>query len=102
MLRLSRMRSRSVWSPMAWERSMSQSTPDKRGPRIPFQPNPFASAALGSPWTEIADVPGINDSAFRTILRALHQIHAGARGTSVVVTGDPGSGKTHLLGRLRN
>ena len=82
---------------------MSPSTPARSGPRIPFQPNPFASAALGSPWSEdTSDVPAINDGPFQSILRALRQMQAGARGTSIVVTGEPGSGKTHLLRRLRN
>ena len=81
---------------------MSQSTPDKRGPRIPFQPNPFASAALGSPWNAVTDVAGIHDEPFKKILGALRQLQAGSGSTSIVVTGEPGSGKTHLLWRLRN
>lgn len=44
----------------------------------------------------------IHNAVFRTILRALDQIRMGGEGTSIVVTGAPGSGKTHLLGRLRN
>jgi Cdc6-like AAA superfamily ATPase len=36
------------------------------------------------------------------ILRALSQIRAGGSGTSIVVTGEPGSGKSHLLGRLKS
>jgi len=82
---------------------MSPSTPASGGPRIPFQVNPFASAAFGSPWGEVAtDVPAINDGPFQAILRALRQMRAGSRGTSIVVIGEPGSGKTHLLGRLRS
>ena len=82
---------------------MSPSTPANGTPRLPFQVNPFASSALGSPWgADPSDVPAINDGPFQTILRALRQMQAGSRGTSVVVTGEPGSGKTHLLGRLRN
>jgi GTPase SAR1 family protein len=50
----------------------------------------------------MADVPGINDEPFRIIVRSLRAMRAGDRGTSIVVTGEPGSGKTHLLGRLRN
>jgi len=80
---------------------MSPFTPDRVKPRIPFQPNPFGSAAFESPWAgELTDVPTINDQPFRLILHALRQMRAGAKGTSIVLTGDPGSGKTHLLGRL--
>src|SRR5580700_6789901 len=82
---------------------MSPSTPGRAKPRIPFQANPFTSAAHGSPWSDVtADVPAINEAPFRIILRALQQIQAGGKGTSIVVTGAPGSGKTHLLGRLRS
>jgi hypothetical protein len=49
-----------------------------------------------------SDVSEIHNAAFRTILRVLDQIRMGSEGTSIVVTGAPGSGKTHLLGRLRN
>lgn len=49
-----------------------------------------------------SDVSEIHNAAFRTILRALDQIRMGGEGTSIAVTGAPGSGKTHLLGRLRN
>lgn len=87
---------------MAWELTMSPSTPDKRRPRLPLQVNPFGDLALGSPWNDApADVPSINDAPFRTILQALSQMRMGSRGTSIVMTGEPGSGKTHLLGRLR-
>jgi hypothetical protein len=64
--------------------------------------NPFVDYALGSPWNDVpVDVPSINDVPYRAILAALDQMRKGARGTSLVVTGEPGSGKTHLLGRLR-
>jgi len=82
---------------------MSPSTAANGKPRIPFQPNPFGSSAIGSPWAgELADVPSIHEKPFRTILDALRQMRAGGRGTSIVLIGEPGSGKTHLLGRLRN
>jgi hypothetical protein len=71
-------------------------------PRIPVQLNPFGDSAFGSPWNEIpADVPSINDAAFRAVLSELGQVRRGAK-ASIVITGDPGSGKTHLLGRLRH
>jgi hypothetical protein len=70
--------------------------------RIPVQLNPFGDSAFGSPWNEIpADVPSINDVAFRVVLSELTQVRMGAKGASIVITGEPGSGKTHLLGRLR-
>jgi hypothetical protein len=69
--------------------------------RIPVQLNPFGDSAFGSPWNEIpADVPSINDAAFHAVLSEMDQVRRGAK-ASVVITGDPGSGKTHLLGRLR-
>ncbi len=82
---------------------MSPSIPDKRRPRIPVQLNPFGDYALGSPWGETpVDVPAINEGPFRVILQALNQMRQGARGASIVMTGEPGSGKTHLLARLRH
>jgi hypothetical protein len=64
--------------------------------------NPFGEHALGSPWKDTpVDVPSINDAPFRAILQALSQMRMGGRGTSMVMTGEPGSGKTHLLSRLR-
>jgi hypothetical protein len=81
---------------------MSPSTAGRARIRIPEQANPFGSAALGSPWSAFqADVPSINDRAFREIMAGLGQVRMGAKGSSIVVTGEPGSGKTHLLGRLR-
>jgi len=69
--------------------------------RIPAQWNPFGESALGSPWNEMpADVASINETAFRKLLSELDQVRRGGR-SSIVVTGEPGSGKTHLLGRLR-
>ncbi|MEZ5354984.1 MAG: ATP-binding protein [Bryobacteraceae bacterium] len=73
-----------------------------RAVRIPFQANPFASAALESAWTGLGvDVGSINDDAFLRIRGEIRQLELGAKG-AVLVTGPPGSGKTHLLGRLRN
>jgi len=74
--------------------------PAKR-PCIPAQLNPFGDFAVGSPWGDIAaDVPAINEAPFLKIVAALGQARLGGK-SSVVVIGEPGSGKTHLLGRLR-
>jgi hypothetical protein len=80
---------------------MSPSTSAKSKLRIPAQLNPFGESAFGTPWNEIpADVPSINDAAFRAVLSELDQVRMGGK-ASIVITGEPGSGKTHLLGRLR-
>jgi hypothetical protein len=67
-----------------------------------FLPNPFANLAVGSPWTDApADVTAINSEAFRLLRRGLRQARLGTDPVSIVVTGEPGSGKTHLLSRLK-
>jgi len=80
---------------------MSPST-QSSAPRIPFQLNPFTNLATGSPWTDSpADVSRINNEAFQLLRRGLRQSRAGSDSISIVVTGEPGSGKTHLLSRLK-
>lgn len=81
---------------------MSLSTNGATKAKIPFQANPFAEIAVGSPWDGVStDVPAINGEAFRLLRDEVRQMQVGGRGSSVVVTGEPGSGKTHLLARLR-
>ena len=80
---------------------MSPST-QSSAPRIPFQRNPFTNQAAGSPWTDSpADVSLINNEPFQLLRRGLRQSRAGSDPISIVVTGEPGSGKTHLLSRLK-
>jgi hypothetical protein len=68
---------------------------------IPPQWNPFGESAFGSPWNENrTDVLTIHKDAFRAIMAELDQVRWGGKG-SIVITGEPGSGKTHLLGRIR-
>ncbi len=64
--------------------------------------NPFASSTVGSPWDEAtADVPDINRRAFEACLRLIAQVASTGSSTSLMLYGEPGSGKTHLLSRLR-
>jgi hypothetical protein len=80
---------------------MSPSTPSN-APKIPFQANPFTSLAVGSPWTDTpTDVASINDEQFKILRRGVSQVRVGNAPISIVVTGQPGSGKTHLLSRLK-
>ena len=81
---------------------MSPSTASKRV-EIPFQPNPFANIAVGSGWADPpADVPEINGEAFRMLRNGVRSCQVSSEALSIVVTGEAGSGKTHLLGRLRS
>lgn len=54
------------------------------------------------PWdTAEIDVPEINSAAFSLCLEALESVRKHKRSTSVLLHGEPGSGKTHLLNRIR-
>jgi hypothetical protein len=64
--------------------------------------NPFRHAAAGSAWEEpLADMPSLNQKAFERALTLLHQVQADGYSAALVVMGEAGSGKTHLLGRLQ-
>ncbi|MGH9893234.1 MAG: hypothetical protein ACREA0_14835 [bacterium] len=43
----------------------------------------------------------INAEAFEACLKAVEQARAGRQSASILLNGVPGSGKTHLLARLR-
>ena len=65
-------------------------------------PNPFLQERVDSPWQEIFyDDDQINRTAFERCLedtRAVRQLKAS---WGLILHGEPGSGKTHLLQRLR-
>ncbi|MFP4036241.1 MAG: AAA family ATPase [Desulfobacteraceae bacterium] len=63
--------------------------------------NPFRHAIATDPWTEAeVDVPDIGRGAFELCIRALDQVVSERRSSSVLLFGEAGTGKTHLLGRL--
>ena len=64
--------------------------------------NPFRNTIVTDPWNpgEI-DVYGINVNAFDLCCNALNRVRSEGRSTSVLLFGEAGSGKTHLLGRLQ-
>jgi len=65
-------------------------------------PNPFTGAAVGSVWeTDSVDVPGIHADAFNELLQMVDQRRRGVRDRCALLYGSPGSGKTHLIRRLR-
>lgn len=64
--------------------------------------NPFARSVIPDAWTETeGDVAEIHREPFEQCLRLLDSVEANRCSTGLMVTGYPGSGKTHLLARLR-
>lgn len=65
-------------------------------------PNPFRSAIVADPWHwDVVDVPEIHQAAFDLCRRALHYVRTERQSTSLLLYGEAGSGKTHLLARLQ-
>jgi hypothetical protein len=63
--------------------------------------NPFLASRVDRPWAAgLIDVPGIHDAAFQQILALGRQARAEDRGIGVLVSGEAGVGKSHLLARL--
>jgi hypothetical protein len=83
--------------------SQSQLEPDQ----LALIPNPFEHTVVADPWDESSeDVQQINRSAFEKCLALVDGVRARASAgqhgsTSLVLTGEPGTGKTHLLARIR-
>ena len=64
--------------------------------------NPFRDAIVATAWNgTFADVPQIHAVAFEKCLRGLEHVRETQHSTGLLLHGAPGSGKTHLLGRLR-
>jgi hypothetical protein len=70
--------------------------------RLAAIPNPFARDVVGSPLEEMkADVPRINKTAYEHCVKLIERVRTQRESGSLVLYGDPGTGKTHLLSRLR-
>jgi len=64
--------------------------------------NPFHSSVVSDPWeSPETDVVSVHQSAFERCCEAVAAIRARSHTTSALVYGEAGSGKTHLLARLR-
>lgn len=65
-------------------------------------PNPFRGNIYTNAWRESqADVAAINAQAFDTLWQRFEEVRATEGTASLLIHGAPGTGKTHLLGRLR-
>jgi hypothetical protein len=66
-------------------------------------PNPFSDPFVRDAWDPAtSDVAVIHARAFDCCCAALRTVRSGARSASVLLHGQPGSGKTHLLSRFRS
>jgi hypothetical protein len=64
--------------------------------------NPFRDTILNDPWRPSPpDVPEIHAKVFQTCCNVLESVRRQGKTSSVLIHGEPGSGKTHLLARLR-
>ncbi len=64
--------------------------------------NPFRNRIVTDPWHRGGtDIYEINKGAFEQCREAFELVRSEKRGFSVLLHGVPGSGKTHLLARLR-
>ena len=65
-------------------------------------PNPFRGSVVADAWqTPVVDVPALHAEAFARCLQAVEFVISTRSSTSLLVHGEAGSGKTHLLSRLR-
>ncbi len=66
-------------------------------------PNPFEKDIVHSAWDSVpVDVETINRTAFEACLETIQRVREGGESRGLVLHGEPGSGKTHLLQRLRH
>ncbi|HKX30974.1 MAG TPA: hypothetical protein VJ302_25005, partial [Blastocatellia bacterium] len=66
-------------------------------------PNPFHSSIVSDPWKSLeAHVPTIHEWAFMRCCEAIARVRATHQTAGMLVHGGAGSGKTHLLARLRS
>lgn len=68
---------------------------------IKGMPNPFSESSVGDAWTEIVDVPEINKEITDIIFKTINKVKDEHINQWLMVLGEPGSGKTHLLARIQ-
>jgi hypothetical protein len=64
-------------------------------------PNPFGPSVAHPQDDHQGDVPEINSEAFEACQRLVQDVAAGGFSAALTILGDAGTGKTHLIGRVR-
>lgn len=64
--------------------------------------NPFSQVRVDNAWDAFTDAASIHADAYATCRRAIDEVRRGGRSQGLLISGRPGSGKTHLLARLRH
>lgn len=65
--------------------------------------NPFRETIVASPWeAPRVDVPEIHGQVFDRCLAGLEHVRTSRKSAALLVHGEAGSGKTHLVSRLRS
>ncbi|HYI07505.1 MAG TPA: ATP-binding protein [Thermoanaerobaculia bacterium] len=66
--------------------------------------NPFLQNRVDTAWDArpvASDVRAINDEAFQKVLSTINDVRISRQSHGLLLSGQPGSGKTHLLNRVR-
>lgn len=64
--------------------------------------NPFRDLIVASPWEATrADVPQIHGNVFEKCVEGIEFVRTAKRSAGLLIHGEAGSGKTHILSRLR-
>ena len=64
--------------------------------------NPFRDTIVASPWEATrTDVPEIHSEVFDRCLEGIEHVRQSGHSAALLIHGEAGSGKTHLLSRLR-
>ncbi len=83
---------------------MTDPTPANSRDALFITPNPFRGSIVGDPWkttNDEADVSRIHQRVFESCCSAVDAARANTGSAGLIIQGEPGSGKTHLIGRLR-
>jgi hypothetical protein len=79
-------------------------TPEKFDDTLSSMSNPFRGSIVGDPWkttNDDSDVSRIHQRVFDSCCSAVDSARSNSGSAGLIIQGAPGSGKTHLIGRLR-